>query len=71
MELLEELRNAKLKKPPANGKVAFMRHIDQIKSALDRGYTVVDVWRVMSERGEINVQYNQFSVYVRKFIKGC
>jgi len=31
MELLEELRNAKLKKPPANGKVAFLRNIDQIK----------------------------------------
>ena len=69
MELLEELRNAKLKKPPANGKVAFLRNIDQIKAALDQGYTAVDVWRVMHDRGEVKVKYNQFALYVRRFIR--
>ncbi|WP_151703820.1 TraK family protein [Nitrincola alkalilacustris] len=71
MELIEELRIARLNKPPTNGKVAFLKNIDQIKIALDQGYTAVDVWRVLHTNGEIKINYNQFALYVRRFIRGC
>ncbi|UAW98746.1 hypothetical protein KEM63_01805 [Halopseudomonas nanhaiensis] len=69
MELLEELRLARLKKPAASGKVAFLQNLEQISAALNEGYTAMDVWRLMHKRGEINVKYNQFAIYVRKFVR--
>ncbi len=70
MDLIEELRKVKINKNSTNGKVVFLNNIDQIRIALNHGYKVIDIWRLMHDRGEIKVQYNQFSMYVRQFIKG-
>ncbi len=70
MDLIEELRKVKTNKNATNGKVVFIKNIDQIRIALNNGYRVIDIWRLMHDRGEIKVKYNQFSIYVRQFIKG-
>ena len=45
---------------------AFIRHEDEIRQALEDGYTVKEVWLFMRERGVMEASYNTFTGYVRK-----
>ena len=44
---------------------AFIRHEDEIRQALEDGYTVKEVWLFMRERGVMEASYNTFTGYVR------
>lgn len=67
IDLLKELKEKKGKKP--NTRVAILAHLDQIKEALEAGYTVKDVWRVMTEKEVVEVSYVQFAQHVKKLAK--
>lgn len=69
MGLLEELHAAKKKSSMGSGKVVFFKYLEEIEEALNQGYTAMDVWSLLHKRGELQIKYNQFSVYVRKYIK--
>ena len=69
MGLLEELNAAKKKSSLGSGKVVFLKYMEEIEEALNQGYTVMDVWSLLHKKGELQIKYNQFSVYVRKYIK--
>ena len=45
--------------------LAFIRHEDEIRQALDLGYTVKEVWEHMCELGLITASYNTFAGHVR------
>lgn len=69
MGLLEELNAAKKKSSLSSGKVVFLKYLQDIESALDQGYTAMDIWSLLHEKGELKIKYNQFAIYVRKYIK--
>lgn len=69
MGLLEELNAAKKKSSLGSGKVVFLKYMKEIEEALNQGYTAMDVWSLLHKKGELQIKYNQFSVYVRKYIK--
>ncbi|WP_404413843.1 TraK family protein [Vreelandella aquamarina] len=69
MGLIEELHAAKKKSPMGNGKINFFKYMHEIEEALNQGYTAMDIWTLLHNKGELQIKYNQFSVYVRKYIK--
>ncbi|MBP0048849.1 hypothetical protein H9C73_08875 [Marinobacterium sp. AK62] len=69
MGLLKELHAAKKKSSMGSGKVVFLKYLEDIEEALNQGYTAMDIWSLLHKKGELQIKYNQFSVYVRKYIK--
>ena len=44
---------------------AFLEHGEEIREALQAGYSVKDVWSTLKEDGDVDLSYPLFSQYVR------
>lgn len=67
IDLLKELKEKKREKP--NTRVVILAHLDQIREALETGYSVAEVWRVMTEKKVVSVSYSQFATQVKQLVK--
>ena len=50
------------------GRASFLEWKDQIQAALDKGYTVKDIWTELKNSDQLKISYVMFSVYVREYI---
>ena len=48
---------------------AFMANADEIRGALDAGFSVKDVWQSLRESGEVVLSYSLFSQYVKSKLR--
>lgn len=46
----------------------FLGKQDEIKEAIDAGYHLKTIWKILHEIGAFNASYNCFTCYVRKYI---
>lgn len=68
-ELIEGLKKEDEEKAKTHGRYAFLKYRDEIEEALNNGHSAIVIWEHLSESGDMPVKYNQFTVYIRKFIK--
>lgn len=59
----------KSKRPWGAGRVAFLALLESVKSDIDEGWSLKEVYRRYSER-LANITYSQFTYYVRRHITG-
>ncbi|MGL4733693.1 MAG: TraK family protein [Enterovibrio sp.] len=71
MQELSEWANQKKIKPSQREKhvVAFLAVRDDVKRALDNGYTMKTVWEHLRETGRISSRYETFTLHVKRFIR--
>ena len=50
--------------------MAFAAHEDQIRQALDAGYPLKEIWRVLKDHKAFPYSYEQFAIYVRNRLRG-
>ncbi len=69
----EELAEWLKKKGPSRRKdkstIAFLAIRDDIKAAMDEGYSLLTIWEHLHETGKIPFQYETFCKHVRRHIK--
>lgn len=72
MGLLEELDKKSLEidkcQKRGQGKAFFLGQLNEIKQALDKGYTMKFVWQHLHDNDKMPVTYASFTNYVYKFI---
>lgn len=70
--LLDELRSQKeadlQDRRGANRRFVLARHAE-IQAALQQGFTIKDVWRLLSSNGAIRIKYDAFRLLVRKYVQ--
>jgi hypothetical protein len=57
-------------KKPKNrdvNKIAFLAVQAEVKDALEKGYSVINIWEFMCEKKMINFGYDTFRSYVKRF----
>ena len=64
MEGLNDRLNAQDAKK--RGRVYVLRHLDDIRQALDQGYSRRDIWQALKEDGQMPISYRQFNHLVAK-----
>ena len=42
---------------------------DEIRTALQEGFTVKEIWQLLADKGAINIRYDAFRVLVRKYVR--
>jgi len=52
------------------GKTQFLAQQEEIKLALDKGWSAKDIWQHLYDEGSITIQYVLFSRYIKEFVKG-
>ncbi len=70
---MSKLKLAKTSPPPGKrglGKAQFISQIEEIKLALENGWSAKDIWKELFDKGSISIQYRVFSRYVSELIKG-
>lgn len=50
------------------GKALFLGQLNDIKSALDKGYNRLTIWKHLNQLGRMPVGYASFAAYVYKYI---
>jgi len=65
-QIIEEAKKSPLKKDI--NKAAFLALMDEIKEALDHGWSMRKIWKVLHDRGSISFSYQAFTVYVNRLI---
>lgn len=53
----------------AKSRIQFLAQMELIRSALERGYPMTEVWKELRDEGNFDAKYAQFVAYVRKHIK--
>lgn len=54
---------------PRTGKSQFMPHLDEIKRLVEVGHTARQIYDALAEQEQVTISYEQFSRYVRTYIK--
>jgi len=70
--LLDILAARAAKKPPnqkTRNRAAFLANIEEIRQALDNGWSVKDIWEALKEDGRIPFGYQAFLGYVKRLIR--
>jgi len=49
--------------------IAFLAVKEDVKSALDAGYSMKTIWEYMQEAGRIATRYETFTLHVKRYIK--
>lgn len=49
--------------------IAFLAAKEDVKSALDAGYSMKTIWEFMTETGRIGTRYETFTLHVKRYIK--
>ena len=65
-QIIEDARQSPFKKDI--NKAAFLALMDEIKEALDHGWPMKKIWKVLHERGNIAFSYQTFTSYVNRLI---
>ncbi len=58
-----------LEKIKNSGKVAFLKNKDDIKEAIQEGWSAKDIWRDLKEKKKLDFSYQMFMRYTSKYIK--
>lgn len=67
---LDELKEHKKKTASKRrGVVAVVAHREEIKQGLGAGFTLKDIYTVLSDKGQMPVTYSAFVKLVRKYVK--
>jgi DNA-binding transcriptional MerR regulator len=68
---LDELKEHKEKTDSRRrGVVAVLARREEIEQGLEAGFTLNDIYTVLSDKGQMPVSYSAFVKLVRKYIKG-
>lgn len=51
--------------------IAFLAVKEDVKSALDAGYSMKTIWEYMQETGRIATRYETFTLHVKRYIKNA
>ena len=69
MGLLDELgKNNSVAANRHRSKRYFLSHKDEIKQALDKGYTIKEIFNYLSEKKKISISYSTLVNYVSRYI---
>ena len=65
-QIIEDAKKSPIKKDINRAAVLALR--GEIKEALDQGWPMTRIWKVLHDRGSISFSYQAFTVYVNRLI---
>ncbi len=68
-DILAERAARKPLNQKARNRAAFLANMEEIRQALDDGWSVKDVWEALREEGRIPFGYQAFLGYVKRLIR--
>lgn len=68
-DILAERAAKKPLNQKARNRAAFLANMEEIRQALDNGWSVKDVWEALCDEGRIPFGYQAFLGYVKRLIR--
>jgi len=65
----EKYRPKSLSKIRDKNRIAFLAIQEEVSDALDVGWSMKAIWNTLHEEGKIEMTYETFTVYVRRYIR--
>ena len=62
------LRGTQVQGRRGGGRRFVLARSNDIRAALQQGFTVKEIWRHLADKGDIRIQYDAFRVLVRKYV---
>lgn len=66
MTLIDQLKKDNRR---SDGRHSVLVNRDDIREAMDQGYTVKAIWEALRQQGKVSISYQQFRLHVKKLIR--